>query len=97
MIQVGTLDARCGAFGDSTQFLDGGFTASALKTFVALPQGLSDGAGHCFPGFLGDSLGEPVGLGVLDIEAHGVSRLPYHYLPFFIITRTATYFWRSYL
>jgi hypothetical protein len=38
-----------------------------------------------------------VGLRVLYIEAHGASRLPYHYLPFFIITRTAPYFWRSYL
>jgi hypothetical protein len=39
MIQVGTLDVGGGALGDGAQFLDGGFTAAALKTLVALAQG----------------------------------------------------------
>jgi hypothetical protein len=70
MIEVGTLDVRGGAFGDGTQLLDGGFTAAALKSLVAFAQCFGDGAGQGFPGFPGDSLGEPVGFGVLDIEAH---------------------------
>jgi hypothetical protein len=79
--EVGTLDVRGGAFGDSTQLLDGGFTASALKTIVAFAQGFGDGAGHGFPGFLGDRLGEPLGFRVLDVEAHRISFLLRHYLP----------------
>lgn len=49
MIQVGTLDVSGGALGDGTQLLDGGLTASALKTLVAFTQGFGDGAGHGLP------------------------------------------------
>jgi hypothetical protein len=49
MIQVGTLDVGGGALGDGAQFLDRGFSATALKTLVPLAQGFGDGAGQDSP------------------------------------------------
>jgi len=80
MIEVGTLDMSGGALGDCAQFLEGGFTAAALKTFLALAQSFRDGPGQGFPSLPGDRLGEPVGFRVLDIEAGSVSSLLSHCL-----------------
>lgn len=57
--------------------------ATAANPVQALPERMGDGGGHGLPGFVREKLGEFVGFGVLDVEAH-VSTILHYFLPFYL-------------
>lgn len=72
MVGVRTLHMRGGPIRDRQQLLDAGFCIAALDTGIPLPERFLDDTGHAFPGSAGDRLREPMGFGVLDVEAQGL-------------------------
>ena len=52
MVEIGMLDLGGGALSDSEQFLDCGFVAPVLQTFVTLPQRFGNSTSYALAGGL---------------------------------------------
>ena len=63
MVEIGMLDLGGGALSDGEQFLDCGFVAPVLETFVTLPQRFGDGTGYGLAGGLCNCLRKIPGIG----------------------------------
>ena len=70
MVKVAAIDVRRRAVGDRQQLLDARPRAPSLDLVQPFAQGLGDDASHRLASGACDPLREPVGLRILDVEAH---------------------------
>jgi len=84
MLNIRTFDMRGRSLGNGSYVGSERFVIRLTQTRVTLPESLRDRPRQGFARFPGNGLGEPVGLGIFDIQAY-VSFFLYHISTFFTI------------